>query len=112
MRPDQHHAGPEDPDDTPLGRALSAYPGGDPALGEHLPAVQHALVLEVGPVLAALRPPAPIADAPAGPVTPSRADDPIAVALGLVVDPDQPLAAHPLGVARPPPRRLGFRSAS
>ncbi|WP_232661263.1 hypothetical protein [Pseudonocardia sp. TRM90224] len=111
MRPDQHHEEPADPaDDTPLGRALAAYLAGDLKLAQHLPADQHAIVLEVGPVLAALRPPAPITNPPAtaasvsagsaGAATPSPVDDPIAIALGLVPDPDRPLAAHALGAAR------------
>src|SRR4051794_28867197 len=106
MRPDQHSAGPGDPEETPLGHALAAYLAGDPTPALRLPPDQHALVLDVGPVLAALRLPAPITDTETGADMPPLAEDPIAIALGLVVDPDRPLAAQPLRVAR---RRRGLK---
>jgi hypothetical protein len=100
MSSDQPPARPGDPDDTPLGRALSAYLAGDRTAAEHLSADQHGLVLEVGPLLAALQPPAPVAETSTGTVIPSLAEDPIAMALGLVVDPDRLLAARSLNIAR------------
>lgn len=100
MSPDPQPAPPGDPDDTPLGRALSAFLAGDLTPAEHLSTDQHALVLEVGPLMAALQPPAPAADTAAGAAIPSLAEDPIAIALGLVADPDRLLAARSLRIAR------------
>lgn len=93
-------AKPEDPDDTPLGRAVMAYLAGDLGPVKRLPDDERALVLEVGPWLVALRGSASPAADPADVVIPEFDQDPVAIALGLVADPDRALAASRLREAR------------
>jgi transcriptional regulator with XRE-family HTH domain len=95
-----HGADPGDPGDTPLGRAVMAYLAGDLGPVKRLPDEDRALVLDVGPWLVALRSSAPPAAAPANVAVPELDQDPIAIALGLVPDPDRALAASRLREAR------------
>lgn len=89
-----------DPDDTPIGRAVTAYLAGDPVPAHQLSAEERALVLDVGPLLAGLRAPRPAAVQPPRPAVPDLDQDPIAIALGLVADPNRRLHADRLRAAR------------
>lgn len=91
---------PADPGDTPLGHAVTAYLAGNLEPLQQLPDDEQDLVRAVGPWLAALRGSDPSATAPIDRPVPALDEDPIAIALGLVPDPDRALSADRLVGAR------------
>ncbi|MBW0110469.1 hypothetical protein ACVGOW_12920 [Pseudonocardia saturnea] len=96
----RHGVDPVNPDDTPLGQAVTAYLAGDLRPLQWLPDDEQDLVRTVGPWLLALRGDHPSPTASTDRPVPGPDQDPIAIALGLVPDHDRALAARRLVEAR------------
>lgn len=95
-----HGTDPDEPGDTPLGHAVTAYLAGDLQPLQQLPDDEQDLVHTVGPWLATLRGAQPPSPAQTDRSVPDIEQDPIAIALGLVPDPERALSAGRLATAR------------